>query len=144
MATIAQIKADMARKVGVAMENVKRDVRRIFIEVVQEYYASYTPVMYERTKQIEMLAEDIANAAVKVRMVGASFEVYFDSSALTYENGKWSEDMVLSNVMSVGNHGNTTRPHGTVPVWNVGLGRLNAELKGLIRTALIRAGIPIH
>lgn len=141
MATVAQIKADLTKKVGVAMEMVKQQVCDIFVNVVQQYYGEYDPSWYDRTYQIAILAAEMANAAVKVRQVGASFEVYFDSSALTYENGKWSEDRVLDNVMLEGTHGNATS--GGTAVWTEGMSIINHQIRTIVREELIRAGIPI-
>lgn len=142
MATVAQIKADLTKKVGVAMEMVKQEVCRIFLEVVEQYYGEYSPVMYERTHQIKAAIRNMANAVVKVRQIGASFEVYVDASQLYYLWGNWDENMVLVNVMSVGNHGGA-KSDGT-PVWTEGMRRIDPKMKSLIREKLIAAGIPVH
>lgn len=142
MATVAQIKADLTKKVGVAMEMVKQEVCRIFLEVVEQYYGEYSPVMYERTHQIKAAIQNMANAVVKVRQIGASFEVYVDASQLYYIWGNWDENMVLVNVMSVGNHGGASS--GGTPIWTESMRRIDPKMKSLIRDKLIAAGIPIH
>lgn len=141
MATVAQIKADLTKKVGVAMEMVKQEVCRIFLEVVEQYYGEYSPTMYERTHQIKAAIQNMANAVVKVRQIGASFEAYVDASQLYYIFGNWDEDMVLVNVMSVGNHGGAK---GGTPVWTESMRRIDPKMKSLIREKLVAAGIPVH
>lgn len=141
MATVAQIKADLTRKVGVAMNGVKKQVSDIFFRVITQYYGEYSPKRYIRTWQIAQLAQQIAAAAVQVRVVGASFEIYFDGSMLNYSTGTWSGGQVLENVMSVGNHGGASA--GT-PVWTTAMSILNPQIKSIVKEELIKAGIPIH
>lgn len=141
MATVAQIKADLTKKVGIAMEGVKKQVENIFFNVIMQYYGEYSPNQYIRTWQIAQLAQNIAAAAVKVRVVGASFEIYFDASMLNYPNGQWSEQQVLDNVMVIGNHGGASA--GT-PVWTTAMGILDPQMKSIVKEELIKAGIPIH
>ena len=140
MATVAQIKADLTKKVGVAMEGVKKQVENIFFNVIMQYYGEYSPNQYIRTWQIAQLAQNIAAVAVKVRVVGAGFEIYFDASMLNYPNGQWSEQQVLDNVMAIGNHGGASA--GT-PVWTTAMGILDPQMKSIVKEELIKAGIPI-
>lgn len=142
MATVAQIKADLTKKVGVAMEMVKQEVCDIIFDVCMQYYGEYSPVMYERTHQIRAAILKMADAAVKVRQIGASFEVYVDASQLYYVFGNWDENMVLVNVMSVGNHGGASS--GGTPIWTESMRRIDPKMKSIIREKLIVAGIPVH
>ena len=142
MATVAQIKADLTKKVGVAMEMVKKEVCDIIFDVCMQYYGEYPPTMYERTHQIRAAIQNMANAVVKVRQIGASFEVYVDASQLYYLWGNWDENMVLVNVMSVGNHGGAKS--GGTPIWTESMRRINPKMKSIIREKLVAAGIPIH
>ena len=142
MATVQQIKADLTSKVGVAMEGVKRKVADIFVRVVTQYYGEYVPKQYIRTFQIMQLATNLANAAVKVRQVGASFEIYFDAGAMSHPTGNWSESRILDNVMLEGTHGNATS--GGTAVWTQGVSILNPQIKSIVKQELIAAGIPIH
>lgn len=142
MATVAQIKADLTKKVGVAMEMVKQEVCDIFVRVVKQYYREFEPNQYVRTYQIAQQAAQMANAAVKVRQIGANFEVYFDSNAMNHPNGNWTEDMILSNVMESGDHGGASG--GGTAVWTNATNILNTQIKQIIKRELIAAGIPIH
>lgn len=142
MATVAQIKADLTKKVGVAMNGVKKQVYDIFFNVIMQYYMEYDPRAYERTYQVAQLAENIATAGVKVRQVGASFEVYFDGSMLSYSTGTWSGGRVLDNVMIEGDHGRAL-PGGTT-IWTESMNRLDTRINLIIKEELIKAGIPIH
>lgn len=141
MATVAQIKADLTAKVGVAMEGVKKQVYDIFFNAIMKYYSEYEPNMYQRTYQVAQLAQNIAAAGVKVRRIGASFEVYFDGSMLSYSTGTWSGGQVLSNVMSVGNHGGATS--GGTAIWTEAMSKIDPQIKSIVKQELIKAGIPI-
>lgn len=141
MATVAQIKADLTKKVGVAMEGVKKQVYDIFFNVLMQYYTEYEPSVYNRTYQVMQLAENIATAGVKVRRVGASFEVYFDGSMLNYTTGTWSGGRVLDNVMVEGDHGRASS--GGTAVWTEAMSIINPQIKSIIKQELIKAGIPI-
>lgn len=142
MAIVAQIKADLTKKVGVAMEGVKQQVCDIFVRVVAQYYGEYSPKQYIRTYQIQQQASRMANAAVKVRRVGASFEVYFDANAMNHISDEWSEQRILDNVMLEGTHGDATS--GGTAVWTESMNILNPQIKNIIKKELIAAGIPIH
>lgn len=142
MATVAQIKADLTKKVGKAVENVKQRVCDIIWDVCMEYYGEYSPVLYKRTLQIGQAIQNMANAAVQVRQVGASFEIYVDASMLSYSTGEWSEQRILDNVMTEGTHGNATSD-GTA-IWTQGVSILNPQIKSIVKQELIAAGIPIH
>lgn len=141
MATVAQIKADLTKKVGVAMEGVKKQVYDIFFNVLMQYYTEYEPSVYNRTYQVMQLAENIAAAGVKVWQVGASFEVYFDGSMLNYTTGTWSGERVLDNVMVEGDHGRASS--GGTAVWTEAMSIINPQIKSIIKQELIKAGIPI-
>ena len=143
MATVEKIKRDMAKKVVKAMESTKIKVRDIMYDVCMTYYNEYDPTMYRRTFQIAHAIYDFADAAVKGRMVGASFEVYVDSSMLSHDNGSWSEEKILYGVMTggVASHGGAMQ-NGT-PVWVKGAGIINNEIKDIVKQELIKAGLPI-
>lgn len=142
MATVAQIKADLTKKVGVAMEMVKQEVCDIFVRVVRQYYGEFKPSWYIRTYQIAQQAAQMANAAVKVRQIGASFEVYFDSAVMNHKRGSWTEEMILSNVMTSGDHGGAS--DGGTAVWTEAMGILNPKIKQIVKKELVAAGIPVH
>lgn len=141
MATVTQIKADLTKKVGVAMEGVKKQVYDVFFNVLMQYYTEYEPSVYNRTYQVMQLAENIATAGVKVRQVGASFEVYFDGSMLNYTTGTWSGGRVLDNVMVEGDHGKASS--GGTAIWTEAMSIINPQIKSIVKQELIKAGIPI-
>lgn len=142
MATVSQIKRQLRTGVKTAMEQVKDKVCQIFVETVLRYYAEYEPKMYVRTYQIEQQAAQMANAAVKTREIGASFEVYFDAAAMSHQRGTWTEGDILDNVMTAGTHGGAT--DGGTAVWTQSMGIINPQIRSWVRDALIAAGIPIH
>lgn len=143
MATVQQIKRDLEKKVAKAMESTKIRVRDIMYDACMDYYGEYDPYVYQRTYQIARAVYNMANAAVKARMVGASFEVYVDSSMFDHVRDEWSEERILAGVMRGGedSHGGA-KPGGT-PVWTQGEGIVNAQIKDIVKQELIKAGIPI-
>lgn len=144
MATVQQIKQDLAKKVVKAMEAVKIQVRDIIYRVCMEYYGEYNPRMYSRTYQIARAIYDMASASVKGRMVGASFEIYIDSSMFNHIKDDWDEERILAGVMLGGedSHGGA-KPGGTA-VWTESMNQIDGQIMSIVKRELIAAGIPIH
>lgn len=141
MATIPQIKKDLQIKVGIAVENVKQEVVRIIWDVCMQFYGEYAPSSYIRTLQIAQEIQNMANEAVKVYSVGASFHIYVDEGALSHIRGTWTEKDVLDSVMVWGTHGGVES--GT-PVWTQSMGIINPKMKRIIKEKLIAVGIPVY
>ena len=142
MSTIAQIKADLQSKVGIAVKNVKCEVVRIIMNEFEEFYGEYNQLWYRRTYQIQKAVERMANSAVKVYSIGASFHVYVDESMFNHKKGDWSEWDILYSVMEGATHGGVKK--GT-PVWTESMKALDpADMKNIIKEKLIAAGIPVH
>lgn len=142
MATVQQIKRDLAKKVVKAMEAVKIQVRDIIYTVCMEYYNEYNPKMYQRTFQIAEAIYNMADAAIKARMVGAGFEIYIDASMFNHPKDEWSEEQILNSVMSQGIHGKA-KTDGTA-VWTESMAVIDPQIKEIVKQKLIAAGIPIQ
>lgn len=140
MATIEQIKADLTKKVGVAVENVKQGVVNIIMNEINRFYGEYDPTWYQRSYQIRSAVERMANSAVKTYNVGASFRIYVDSSMFNHIKGSWTEEMILDSVMVWGTHGHASP--GT-PVWTKSMEIINPRMQSIIKEKLIAAGIPV-
>ena len=142
MATVQQIKQDLAKKVIKAMENIKLQVRDIIYKSCMDYYNEYNPRMYQRTFQIAQAIYNMADAAIKTRMVGASFEIYIDASMFNHPKDEWSEEQILNSVMSQGIHGKG-KTDGTA-VWTESMAVIDPKIKEIVKQNLIAAGIPIQ
>ena len=132
---------------------------------VKEYYAEFSPAVYERTYQ---LFRSLVKTDVRSTGNGWVAEVYFDASMLDYQikhltkwptnggymnpfngaissdgsfpNPKGSADLVLQSAAH-GSHGGYTS--GTA-IWDEPLAILNTEAINILKRELIAAGIPIR
>lgn len=129
-----------------AVEVAQEKVFNSLHKYLSFYYAEYTPVEYKRTWQ---LFHSLVQSGIKTSKVGTKgvfAEVYFDSSSLNYRglstNDNWSEKAVLDTALNKGLHGGYERFKGTA-VWECGKKEMG-DIRGLLRMALIDAGIPIR
>jgi len=144
MATVQQIKRDLAKKVVKAMEAVKIQVRDIIYAACMDYYGEYNPKMYQRTFQIAEAIYNMANVAIKARMVGAGFEVYIDASMFNHLKDEWSEEQILAGVMLGGGDSHGGAMPGGTAVWTESIGQIDAQIMNIVKQELIAAGIPIR
>lgn len=130
-----------------------RDVQEVAYNTIKafldSYYAEYDPVEYIRTQQ---LLNSLVKTDVSVSGSSCVAEVYFDASALSYQNpvqGKsgnwhfanWTGQMVLDDAVGSGGHGGYT--YGTA-VWPESMSVLNrSRMIQELKTALINAGVPV-
>lgn len=155
---IDEIKKELKSGVKKAAEDTKRQVLELARASINEFYTDYNPSIYNRTNQ---LINTIVDNGIKVRNIGAGFEIYFDSGMMGHPNpaygkdhrwhkAEWSEEDILDNSFSGGApHGGY--PYATVnePIWGKieqGVGSqvgLN-DLDIVIYLALQKAGIPVH
>lgn len=131
-----------ASAVGMAQERVFQVIDRF----VKQYYAEFSPEMYERTYQFyrSLVKTDIISTGN-----GWVAEVYFDVDALDYAmkrvngierpNKGWSEQKTLDAAMA-GSHGGYT---GGTPIWEYSIAILSQEAYHILKRALIDAGIPV-
>lgn len=129
---------------------IKLAQERIYLVIhkfVKEYYAEYSPVLYERTYQ---LFRSLVKTDVKSTINGWVAEVYFDVDRLDYymkkingqevPNKGWSEEKTLS-AAAHGSHGG--KVSGTA-IWDEPLRILNKQGYDMLKKALIDAGIPVR
>lgn len=74
-------------------------VRDIFEEVVDEFYASYTPRFYERNEHNGM------RKMIQTKITDSTFSYWFDEHMLSYRNGYSEEDGLYDTVFRKGWHG---------------------------------------
>ena len=130
--------------------------QKIYAEIkstLAKFYSEFTPEEYIRTNQ---LLHSLVKSGVKKVGSGYVAEVYFDLSALNYEQGvmplqhtpehgmygwaTWTGETVLDVAMNSG------VPHGGyavgTPVWTTSMAKLGDILE-LLKQKLIAQGIPI-
>lgn len=149
----AELKQFLLKKCENALIKSQSLVYQIINRFVKEYYAEFSPEMYERTYQ---LYRSLVKSDVK--RVGNGYEayVYFDIDALDHYvhsirvNGKvysysgihkWSEEQILDTALTGG------LPHGGyaggTAIWSESLSMLNAEAINTLKRMLVSEGIPI-
>lgn len=133
---------------------VKLAQERVYLVInrfVKEYYAEFSPVLYERTYQ---LFRSLVKTDVRSTGNGWVAEVYFDASTLDYSmksihgvktiNNGWDGEKTLS-AAAHGHHGGptpTSNITGTA-IWDEPLTILNQEAINILKKSLIDAGIPV-
>lgn len=152
-------------KSGVAIKLAQERVYQVINRFVKEYYAEFTPEVYERTYQ---LFKSLVKTEVKQTGNSWVAEVYFDASNLDYkvkhlhgrpvsggfehpyvrgvvtsdgvfQNSKGDANKVLASAAH-GSHGGYTS--GTA-IWDNPMNILNKEACNMLKKALIDAGIPV-
>lgn len=150
--TEAEIEAYMLRHSRFAIRAAQEKVYKIIETFLKQYYSDYTPKEYIRTYN---LLRSLVKSDVRQVGNGWEAEVYFDASALDYEQGvmplqhtdehgrygwaTWGADQVLSTALH-GSHGGYTR---TAPIYEQSMNVLNAQAINTLKENLIRAGIPV-
>ena len=159
------LKSYILSKSEVAIKLAQEKVYQVINRFVKEYYAEFSPEVYERTYQ---LFRSLVKTGVKRTGNGWVAEVYFDASNLdykikhlhgypvsdgymnpfnrdissdgTFQNPKGDADKVLQ-AAAHGSHGGISS--GTA-IWDDSLIVLNAEAHSMLKKALIDAGIPVR
>lgn len=148
-----QLEAFLMKKCKNALIKSQEQVYQIIDRFVKQYYAEFSPEMYERTYQLyrSLVKSDI-------RQVGKGYEasIYFDLDTLDHHlhrirvNGnvysyegkhKWSEQQILDNALT------GDLPHGGyaggTAIWNEALSVLNTEAIEVLKRMLISEGVPL-
>lgn len=144
---IEDIKKDIKVRTEVGVFNVREKIYAIIEKNLQIYYGEYDPSSYIRTYQLLKSLVRKSN--------GTHAEVYFDASALNYENGVmelkhtpetgiygWATcgaDKVLGTAMH-GSHGGYV---GGTAIWDNSMSQLG-DITALIVKELKAAGLPVH
>lgn len=140
--TIAQIKSDLIAKIPKAVAIAEDEIAILIEDVLRTFYASYSPVLYERTFQL-------LNSCVKSGVSGggghAEARVYLDSGMMSYSTGASPSG---ASVMAAANAG----LHGAMGLKMVGGGPalssecesvVDAQIMNILLEAIQAAGIPI-
>lgn len=119
-------------------------VYEIIDRFVKEFYAEYSPVMYERTYQ---LYRSLVKTDVKQTSNGWKAYVYFDYSNLVYTTGSKPSGLQVVTAASYGGHG-AEGLHvvaGGTGIWDEPMLILKNQGQAIeiLKRRLIKNGIPI-
>lgn len=148
-----------------AIKLAQEKVYLIIHRFVKEYYAEYSPEVYERTYQ---LFRSLVKSDIRSTGNGWEAEVYFDATNLdykikhltqwpvdggymnpfngaispsgTFQNSKGSAEKTLY-AAAYGSHGGKV---GGTAIWADPLAILNTEAINMLKQSLIQAGIPVR
>lgn len=163
--SIDELKNYILRKSGSAIAMAQEKVYQVIERFIKQYYAEYTPEVYERTYQ---LYRSLVKSDVKPTGNGWVAEVYFDLDALDYQikhftqwpvtsggymnpfNYAVSPDGSFSNpkgsaekVLSSAAHGYHGGKFAGTAIWDEPMIVLWKSKRDLLKKALIDAGIPV-
>lgn len=139
----AQLKSFLLSKCQNALIKAQEQVYQIIDRFVKEFYAEFSPEMYERTYQLyrSLVKSDIVSTGN-----GYKAEVYFDISSLDYVTGSRPSGEQVMGAAEWGRHGAMGLAvvdfKGT-SIWHEPLEILNAEAINILKKMLISEGIPI-
>ena len=126
-----------------ALFKAQEEVYNIIKKFLDQFYADYDPIMYQRTNQF-------LNSLVKSRVVpdgkGYSAEVYFDLDYI-YRTGSYPTGEQVMQAAKYGGHGaeglRVMSGKSGVDVWNSPLQILDTEAIKILVDMLKAEGIPI-
>lgn len=129
-----------------ALKNAQTVVYDVIQDYLQQFYADYDPVLYERTEQ---LLRSLVKGDIRPSAKGYVADIYFDLSSLNYVTGNQPTGAQVMEAAAQGLHGaigsNLLYVHGNtgVGVWNDPLQVLDAEAIRILKDRLVEQGIPI-
>lgn len=163
--SIEALKSYILSKSQVAIQKAQEQIYQVIDRFVKEYYAEYSPIVYERTYQ---LYRSLVKSEIIYTGNGWEAQVYFDISMLDYQikqlhgnpvdggymnpyNGAISPDGTFSNpkgsaelVMESAAHGSHGGWAGGTAIWDDPIAILNVEAYNILKRMLISEGIPIR
>lgn len=125
-----------------ALQKATEQVYQIINRFVKEFYAEYSPSMYDRTYQ---LYQSLVKTDVEVSGNGCTAYVYFDFSSLVYMTGSRPSGSQVMNAAAYGGHG-AEGLHviaGGTGIWSEPMQILSTEAIEILKRMLIAEGIPI-
>lgn len=138
-----QLEAFLLQKCRNALVKSQEQVYQIIDRFVKEFYAEFTPEMYERTYQFyrSLVKGDIVRTSK-----GYEAQVYFDLSSLNYVTGSKPSGEQVMGAAEWGRHGAmglATADFKGTSVWHEPLAILDAQAINILKKMLISEGIPI-
>lgn len=139
----AQLKAFLMPKIQNAVIKAQAQVYQIIDRFVKEFYAEFSPEMYERTYQ---LYRSLVKSDIVPTGNGFKAEVYFDLSSLDYVTGARPSGEQVMGAAEWGRHGAmglAVADFKGTSIWHDPLEILDAEAINILKRMLISEGIPI-
>lgn len=140
-----QLKDFLLDKAGYALKNAQNEIYHIIQQFVKEFYADYSPVMYERTYQ---LYNSLVKSGVEWNgSNGYKVYVYFDYDSLNYITGAQPSGEQVMEAAAYGGHGaeglRVMSGNSGINIWNDPMQVISAEAIGILKRKLMEQGIPI-
>jgi hypothetical protein len=138
-----QLETFLMQKCRLALLKAQEQVYQIIDRFVKEFYAEFSPEMYERTYQLyrSLVKSDIITTAN-----GYEAQVYFDLSSIDYITGSRPSGEQVMQAADYGRHGAmglAVADFKGTSIWYESLNVLNAEAINTLKRMLISEGIPI-
>ena len=138
-----QLKAFLLQKCKSALAKSQQQIYQIIDRFVKEYYAEFSPEMYERTYQ---LYRSLVKSEVVLTRNGYEAQIYFDLSSLDYVTGSRPSGEQVMGAAEWGRHGAmglAVADFKGTSIWHDPLKILDAEAINILKNMLISEGIPI-
>ena len=140
--SIEELKQYILSRSQNALQKATEQVYQIINRFVKEFYAEYSPSMYDRTYQ---LYQSLVKTDVEVSENGCTAYIYFDFSSLVYMTGSQPSGLQVMNAAAYGGHG-AEGLHviaGGTGIWSEPMQILSTEAIEILKRMLIAEGIPI-
>lgn len=134
----------LLKKCKNALIKSQEQVYQIVNRFVKEFYAEFSPEMYERTYQ---LYSSLVKSEIVSTGNGYEAKVYFDLSSLSYITGSRPSGEQVMQAAEWGRHGAmglAVADFKGTSIWHEPLEILNAEAINILKKMLIAEGIPIR
>ncbi len=141
--TIAELKSYLLSHSKSAVERVTGQVYQVIDRFVKEFYAGFTPEMYDRTYQ---LYSSLVKSDIEPTGNGWEAVVYFDYSSLVYTTGASPSGQQVTSAAAHGGHGadGLCVINGSTGIWDEPMSILSTEAYEMLKRMLIAEGIPIR
>lgn len=140
--SMSELKQYILSRSANALQKTVEQVYQIIDRFMKEFYAEYSPVMYERTYQ---LYRSLVKTDIESTGNGWKAYVYFDYGSLVYTTGSSPSGQQVMNAASYGGHG-AEGLHivaGGTGVWDEPKAILDSQAIEILKRMLIAEGIPI-
>lgn len=164
--SVEDIKNDILNKMQISVLNTQQNVYDIINNVVKQFYAEYSPKVYETTGQ---LYRSLVRSEIIRTSNGWVASVYFDASKLDYGRKRITKVKTARGYMNVYNHTYSTngwfdntgysdeiilqttmesrKPHGGyaggTAIWKTSSKIFKSKLLKTIKSELRKSGIPV-
>lgn len=138
-----ELKQYILSRSGSALRQTVEQVYQIIDKFVKEFYAEYSPEMYERTYQ---LYRSLVKTDIQPISNGWRAEVYFDYSSLVYTSGAKPSGLQVMETAAHGGHGaeGLHIEHGGTAIWDEPMAILQTQAIEILKRMLISNGIPVR